>query len=89
MDEVTEKTVTEHTVTLKVRSDVDPAELLDIMIALSENIVEMVEQQCIECRVYWQTTRRTEETALLIKGEPPGICFYVIPVTFHGIPWQS
>ena len=51
MDEVTEKTVTEHTVTLKVRSDVDPAELLDIMIALSENIVEMVEQQCIECWV--------------------------------------
>ena len=43
--------VTEHTVTLKVRSDVDPAELLDIMIALSENIVEMVEQQCIECWV--------------------------------------
>ena len=43
--------VAEHTVTLKVRSDVDPAELLDIMIALSENIVEMVEQQCIECWV--------------------------------------
>ena len=43
--------VTEHTVTLKVRSDVDPAELLDIMIALSENLVEMVEQQCIECWV--------------------------------------
>ena len=43
--------VTERTVTLKVRSDVDPAELLDIMIALSENIVEMVEQQCIECWV--------------------------------------
>ena len=43
--------VTEHTVTLKVRSDVDPAELLDIMIALGENIIEMVEQQCIECWV--------------------------------------
>jgi hypothetical protein len=51
MDEVTENNVTEHTITLKVRSDVDPAELLDIMIALSENIVEMVEQQCIECWV--------------------------------------
>ena len=51
MDEVTEDTVTEHTVTLKVRSDVDPAELLDIMIALSENIIEMVEHQCIECWV--------------------------------------
>ena len=51
MNEVTENNVTEHTVTLKVRSDVDPAELLDIMIALSENIVEMVEQQCIECWV--------------------------------------
>ncbi len=51
MNEVTEETVTEHTVTLKVRSDVDPAELLDIMIALSENIVEMVEQACIECWV--------------------------------------
>ena len=45
MDEVTEDTVTEHTVTLKVLSDVDPAELLDIMIALRENIIEMVEQQ--------------------------------------------
>ena len=51
MDEVTEDTVTEHTVTLKVRSDVDPAELLDIMIAIRENIIEMVEQQCIECWV--------------------------------------
>ena len=51
MDEVAEETVTEHTVTLKVRSDVDPAELLDIMIALRENIIEMVEQQCIECWV--------------------------------------
>ncbi len=51
MNEVTEDTVTEHTVTLKVRSDVDPAELLDIMIALSENIVEMVEQACVECWV--------------------------------------
>ena len=44
--------VTEHTVTLKVRSDVDPAELLDIMIDMvRENIIEMVEQQCIECWV--------------------------------------
>ena len=51
MDEVTEDTVAEHTVTLKVCSDVDPAELLDIMIALRENIIEMVEQQCIECWV--------------------------------------
>tara|TARA_A100001011_G_C14144331_1_gene771163 strand:+ start:723 stop:908 length:186 start_codon:yes stop_codon:yes gene_type:complete len=51
MDEVTEDTVAEHTVTLKVLSDVDPAELLDIMIALRENIIAMVEQQCIECWV--------------------------------------
>ena len=51
MDEITEDTVTEHTVTLKVRSDVDPAELLDIMMYLRENIIEMVEQQCIECWV--------------------------------------
>ena len=43
--------VTEHTVTLKVLSNVDPAELLDIMIELSETIVEIVEQQCIECWV--------------------------------------
>ena len=42
---------TEHTVTLKVHSNVDPAELLDIMIALRENIIEMVEQACIECWV--------------------------------------
>ena len=42
--------VTEHTVTLKVRSDVDPAELLDIIIGMvRENIIEMVEEQCIEC----------------------------------------
>ena len=52
MNEVTEDTVTEHTVTLKVRSDVDPAELLDIMIDMvRENIIEMVEQQSIECWV--------------------------------------
>ena len=51
MDEVTEDTATEHTVTLKVCSNVDPSELLDIMIALRENIIEMVEQQCIECWV--------------------------------------
>ena len=52
MDEVTENNVAEHTVTLKVRSDVDPAELLDIMIGMvRENIIEMVEQQCIECWV--------------------------------------
>ena len=52
MDEVTEDTVTEHTVTLKVRSDVDPSELLDIMIGMvRENIIEMVEQACIECWV--------------------------------------
>ena len=43
--------VAEHTVTFKVRSDVDPAELLDIMMYLRENIIEMVEQQCIECWV--------------------------------------
>ena len=44
--------VTEHTVTLQDRSDVDPAELLDIMIGMvRENIIEMVEQQCIECWV--------------------------------------
>ena len=52
MDEVTENNVTEHTITLKVRSDVDSAELLDIMIGMvRENIIEMVEQQCIECWV--------------------------------------
>ena len=44
--------VTEHTVTLKVRSDVDPSELLDIITGMvRENIIEMVEQQCIECWV--------------------------------------
>ena len=49
--EITEDTVTEHTVTLKVRSDVDPAELLDVMIAIRENIIEMIEQTCVECWV--------------------------------------
>ena len=39
-----------HIVTIPVHSNVDPAELLDIMIGMvRENIIEMVEQQCIEC----------------------------------------
>ena len=41
--------VAEHTVTLKVRSDVDPAELLDIMMEIREHIIEMDEQACVEC----------------------------------------
>ena len=40
-----------HIVTIPVISNVDPAELLDIMIAIRENIIEMVEQQCIECDI--------------------------------------
>ena len=40
-----------HIVTFPVISNVDPAELLDIIIAVRENIIEMVEQQCIECDI--------------------------------------
>ena len=40
-----------HIVTIPVISNVDPAELLDIIIAIRENIIEMVEQQGIECDV--------------------------------------
>jgi len=40
-----------HIVTFPVISNVDPAELLDIIIAARENIIEMVEQQCIECDI--------------------------------------
>ena len=38
-----------HLVTIPVTSEVDPAELLDIMMEIREHIIEMVEQQCIEC----------------------------------------
>jgi hypothetical protein len=38
-----------HLVTIPVTSAVDPAELLDIMMEIREHIIEMVEQQCIEC----------------------------------------
>ena len=39
-----------HLVTIPVTSEVDPSELLDIIIGMvRENIIEMVEQQCIEC----------------------------------------
>ena len=40
-----------HIVTIPVISNVDPAELRDIIIAVRENIIEMVEQQCIECDI--------------------------------------
>ena len=40
-----------HIVTFPVTSNIDPAELLDIIIAVRENIIEMVEQQCIECDI--------------------------------------
>ena len=41
---------TTHIVTIPVVSNVDPAELLDIIIGMvRENIIEMVEEQCIEC----------------------------------------
>ena len=38
-----------HLITIPVTSEVDPAELLDIMMEIREHIIEMVEQQCIEC----------------------------------------
>ena len=38
-----------HLVTIPVTSEVDPDELRDIMMEIRENIIEMVEQACIEC----------------------------------------
>ena len=39
-------------VTIPVHSNVDPAELLDIMIAVRENIIEMIEQQHVEAWIH-------------------------------------
>jgi len=55
-----------HIVTIPVISNVDPAELLDIMIAIRENIIEMVEQQCIECDIL------EEEISVQYKNELHG-----------------
>ena len=55
-----------HIVTIPVISNVDPAELLDIMIAIRENIIEMVEQQCIECEIL------PEEISVEYKSELHG-----------------
>jgi len=38
-----------HLVTIPVVSNVDPSELLDIMMEIREHIIEMVEQACVEC----------------------------------------
>ena len=40
-----------HIVTFPVISNVDPDDLRDFIIAVRENIIEMVEQQCIECDI--------------------------------------
>ena len=45
---------------------VDPAELRDIIIAVRENIIEMVEQQCIECDIL------VEEISVECNGELHG-----------------
>lgn len=55
-----------HIVTFPVISNVDPAELLDIIIAVRENIIEMVEQQCIECDIL------AEEISVECNGELHG-----------------
>ena len=55
-----------HIVTIPVISNVDPAELLDIIIAVRENIIEMVEQQCIECDIL------EEEISVEYKDEVHG-----------------
>ena len=46
-----EKEDTVQIVTIPVHTEIDPSELLDIMICIRENIIEMVEQQCIECSI--------------------------------------
>ena len=57
---------TTHIVTFPVISNVDPAELLDIIIAVRENFIEMVEQQCIECDIL------EEEISVEYKDEVHG-----------------
>ena len=52
-----------HIVTFPVISNVDPDELRDIIIAVRENIIEMVEQQCIECDIL------VEEISVECNGE--------------------
>ena len=47
-----EKETTVQIVTIPVHSDIDPSELLDIIISIRENIIEHVEQQCIECFIF-------------------------------------
>ena len=55
-----------HIVTFPVISNVDPSELRDIIIAVRENIIEMVEQQCIECDI------DVDEIAVECKGNLHG-----------------
>ncbi len=38
-------------VTIPIHTDIDPAELLDIMIGLKGHIIEWIEQQCIEAHI--------------------------------------
>ena len=45
------ETYTSHLITIPVKSEVDPAELRAIMYEIREHIIEMVEQQCIECYI--------------------------------------
>ena len=49
--ELNMETYTSQLVTIPVKSEVDPAELLAIMHEIREHIIEMVEQQCIECEI--------------------------------------
>ena len=38
-------------VTIPIHTEIDPAELLDIMIGLRGTIIEWIEQQCIEAHI--------------------------------------
>jgi hypothetical protein len=38
-------------VTIPIHTEIDPAELLDIMIGLKDTIIEWIEQQCVEAHI--------------------------------------
>ncbi len=38
-------------VTIPIHTDIDPAELLDIIIGMKGDIIEWIEQQCVEAHI--------------------------------------
>ena len=61
------ETYTQHLVTIPVVSEVDTEELRDIMIGISDHIIEWIEQQCIEADI--DRSKITVTSCEMIKGE--------------------